>query len=422
MKKKQALPPLFYSGSGYWIRASSRFLPVNKGDLSNLLLLHQMTKGIDSEQGLTVLDTIRTRCMTEQFVDYAGPLAGHRVGLFATTDGRQILVTSEPATVFDGPGKKGSIDFIRRYLEELLQGDDQLEWCLCWLKCAVEALREGSFRPGQMVVLAGPPESGKSFFHFFITELLGGRAASPYKFMVDRTTFNADLAQAESLVIEDEVGHKDIRSRFAFGAMIKQMTVNEFFDVHGKNRQAISLPTFRRLTLSVNEQAQDLLVLPPMDNTPADSIIGKVSLLKCTVAKLSADRTENKARLRREIPAFRRFLADFKIPKRLHNARFGCTAWHHPELLDKLCELSPETTLLEYIGQCDKSLFDGDGSWQGSATELEAKLVGSEPAAARLFQHTSSCGQLLAKLAAKWPERFSQSRSQGKVRWKIKGL
>ena len=419
MKKKQQLPPLFYSSTGYWLRAGSRFLPVEKGDLPALCQLYKLTTDIESVNELTVFDTLKTRVITEQFVDYAGPLAGHRVGLFATTDGRQILVTSEPAAVFDEPGKRGPVDFIQRYLQELLGDDGQLEWFCSWLKVAVESLREGNFRPGQMVVFAGPPETGKSFAHFLVTELLGGRIGSPYKFMVDRTTFNADLAQAESLVIEDEVGHKDIRSRFAFGAMIKQMTVNEFFDVHGKNRQAISLPTFRRLSLSLNMQAQDLLVLPPMDNTPADSIIGKVSLLKCTMAKLSADRAQNKAKLRKEIPAFRRWLADWKIPQRLHNSRFGCVAYHHTEILEMLCELSPETTLLEYIGQADKTLFDGDGFWQGSATELEAELVAKEPAAARLFQHTSSCGQLLAKLSAKYPERFTQTRSQGKTRWKI---
>ena len=44
----------------------------------------------------------------------------------------------------------------------------------------------------------------------------------------------------------------------AFKASIKQLTVNETVHVHGKGAKAVVLSTFRRLSLSVNEEAENL--------------------------------------------------------------------------------------------------------------------------------------------------------------------
>lgn len=409
------LADLFYAESGFWIRSGGRFLPIKEGHLEDVCRMRDLT--VPEKCGLSQFRTLRTRAVLENFVDYAGPLAGHRVGLFQTTDGRKILVTSEPAEVFDPPGKRAPCEFIDRFLGELLGEGEQAATALAWLKCGAESLREGDFKPGQMMVVAGARDSGKSFFHFLVNELFGGRTANPYKWMVERTTFNADIAQAESLVIEDEVGHKDIRSRRAFASMIKQLTVNETFDIHGKGKQAISLPTFRRLTLSVNSNAEDLMVLPPLD----DSIEDKVILLKCGKAHLSENRKLNKSRLRRELPAFRRWLADFRIPAKLESRRFGVEAFHHPELLAAVADLAPETALLAFIEDfLPPQSKDEPAIWKGTATQLEAELCRREPSAGRLFYGPSVGGQLLGKLAAKHPERFAKTRSAGRDRWTIK--
>jgi hypothetical protein len=409
------LSDLFYAESGFWIRSGGRFIPIKEGHLEDVCRMRDLT--VPEKCGLSSFRTLRTRAVLENFVDYAGPLAGHRVGLFVTTDGRKILVTSEPADVFDEPGKRQPCDFIEKFLTELLGEDDQALVALAWLKVATESLRLGDFKPGQMLVVAGQRDSGKSFFHFLVNELLGGRTANPYKWMVERTNFNADIAQAESLVIEDEVGHKDIRSRRAFGSMIKQLSVNETFDIHGKGKQAISLPTFRRLTLSLNSNAEDMMVMPPME----DSIEDKVILLKCGKATLSENRKINKARCRKELPAFRRWLADFKIPASLASRRFGVAAFHHPELLAAVSELAPESALLAFIEDfLSPQSKDEPNIWKGTATQLEAELCRKEPTAARLFYGPSVGGQLLGKLATRHPERFQKTRSAGRDRWTIK--
>lgn len=413
---RRSLPDLFYSASGFWLRAGSRFLPVDKGDLENLCAHQRVLDGhtIKDTPGLTTFQTLKARVITEHFADYAGPLAGHRVGCFETTDGRKILVTTEPRDVFAEPGKKGAVDFFMGFIDGLLGAESEAKlWFLAWLKLATEALREGTFKPGQMAVFAGPAECGKSFALHLITELLGGRVAKPYKWMTGETAFNQDLAQAESLVIDDEASHRDIRSRRAFGQMIKQLTALESFDIHGKGKMAITLPTFRRLSGAFNMEADDLLVLPPMALTETDSIIGKIGLLRCGHAQLSEDRGRNKAALARELPAIRRWLADFTVPKSWANKRFGVKAWHDPELLERVAELSPESSLLSLI---DDHL---NMPWTGSATKLETELCNAEKSAARLFHHTSACGQMLARLAAKLPARFKQTRSDGKTRWTI---
>jgi hypothetical protein len=78
--------------------------------------------------------------------------------------------------------------------------------------------------------------------------------------------------------------------------------------------------------------------------------------------------------LRAELPHFVDFLTKWQIPTNLISHRYGITHHHHPEILDALGTLAPETRLLEII---DTELFDSPaaGGWEGSASQLERLLT-----------------------------------------------
>jgi hypothetical protein len=417
------LPKLFYDarGSGYWLALKTgRFLCLDKSNAS----LHLRAAGVDPDEWIGPLKALERAywcAQTDRAVDYAGPLAGHRAGVHKTSAGARLLVTSEPnAAVWTKPDAKGKdCPFLEKFLDALL-GPEQMPWFLGWLKIACQSLRLGDFRPGQMVALCGPSTCGKSFVHVLVTELLGGRMAKPYLWMTGKTSFNEDIAQAESLVIEDESASTNIGARREFGNRLKQLAVNESLNVHGKGKTAFVAPTFRRITLSVNDEPENLMILPPLD----DSILDKIMLFRCSSALkvLSENRRENREKLAIELPAFRALLAQWPLSPKMREPRFGIRAFHNETLLDLLSETAPEKRLMDVIDQIIFAPASKIDRWDGSSEDLEQRLRRSDFSFVieKLLYFSSACGTYLARLALKFPSRIEARKNKGRTRWIIR--
>ena len=256
---------------------------------------------------------------------------------------------------------------------------DQHPYLYGWLKIGYETLRAGERRPGQALVLTGVHDCGKSLMQNLITIILGGRAARPYQFMSGLTPFNSDLFEAEHLMIEDEQASTDIRARRNFGAQLKNITVVDWQRCHAKNRVAISLSPFWRLSVTVNDEPENLMVLPPID----DSIEDKLIILRASKFKMpmrTATLEQRKVfwqRLIDELPAFLDFLLQWEIPRELISERFGITHFHHPDILQAINNLAPEYRLLRLIE--DELFLPGEtDAWKGSAEQLERRLSGDQ--------------------------------------------
>jgi len=100
---------------------------------------------------------------------------------------------------------------------------------------------------GQEVVLAGSIEmrKGKSCSpELIVTPLLGGRSAKPYQFMSGQTAFNANLFEAEHLMIEDDVACSEHQARRSFGSASKQISSNSGNSASITPKTASSLTMF----------------------------------------------------------------------------------------------------------------------------------------------------------------------------------
>ena len=178
-----------------------------------------------------------------------------------------------------------------------------------------------------------------------LTTLLGGRAAKPYQFMARLTPFNADLFEGEHLQIEDDQSSTDIRARRNFGTSIKAFSVNESHRLHDKGRRAFNgLKPFWRVTITVNEEPENLMVLPPLDDSLEDKLL-LLRAFKCPMP-MPTDSNEERAafwaRLQNELPAFVHFLTTWTIPPELRSSRFGVRHYHHPDLVEAIHSLAPE--------------------------------------------------------------------------------
>lgn len=404
----------------YWIQNDrSEMIEITETSLQR----HLASAGFSNEDesgGVSRLAEEIIRIQREQDVLYAGPLAGHGVGLHEMC-GQRILVTRGPRLIAPASGDCPTIE---KLIIGLLDDPehDQIGHLMGWLKVGYEALSQGQLRHGQALAIAGPRDCGKSLLQNLITEVFGGRSAKPYRYMCGATEFNGDLFGAEHLMIEDEVAFTDIRARRHFGARIKDFTVNTVQSCHAKNRQALSLKPFWRVSITLNDEPENLLILPPIDESLEDKII----LLRAKKAPMSMETNtlegylRFKAQLHAEIPQFLNLLVNYRISPAMRSDRFGVTHFQHPVLLSALSEMSPEMRLL---GLIDAALAERDevGQWTGTATDLERMLFESKGGfeARRLLDWNNATGTYLGRLAKKVPYRIKAHRTNSSRQWNI---
>jgi hypothetical protein len=417
------LPELYYDGiaTTYWRQnVAGGWHKINETSLDIELLTQGFAGQIQGNELVSPLKQAKRDIQKKQDIVYAGRLAGYPQG-FHEVLGQRILVTDSPQIIQPVAGEWPTLQAL---FEGLLNDEavNQAPYVYGWLKIAYTALREHRMVPGQALTLAGPRNSGKSLVQNLITKILGGRVAKPYQYMTGQTTFNSELFGAEHLMVEDEAATTDIRARRNMGAFIKTFTVNETQHCHGKNRQALTLKPFWRLSITVNEETENLMVLPPIDESVGD----KIMLLKGFHRQMpmptttGAQKTAFWNKIMEELPAFLDFLINWEIPEELQDDRFGIKTFHHPELLSALCELQPEVKLMAFI---DHSLYWDKVGWKGSAETLERELTkenaGFQYEARKLLYYPAACGTYLGRLAKQFPDRVSSVKHMGKSVWTI---
>ncbi|MCU0783199.1 MAG: hypothetical protein MUF81_03955 [Verrucomicrobia bacterium] len=415
------LPAFHYDKAkgDYWRKTPhGDFVRVSETDLKRHLRFGGIRVGeYVGSFGLTKFDDALCRVQNESAVDHAFSLAGHKAGLFHTEDGRRVLIPRTPKLIAP---RAGPFPNFEKLLGELF-GAEQLPYLLGWWKVALEdlhGLEPARWRHNQMLALVGKPDCGKSFLQMLISSSFGGREADPYPWMVGKTDFNEDLAEAEHWKMEDKNAHRDAKSRANFGGAIKQATVSQALAVHGKGKKQVLLFTFRRMTSSINDDPDYITVLPMLDSSVAEKII----ILQCARAEMLPDWKENRARFMAELPAFVHFLLKVhSIAPELQHGRYGVKTYHAPEIVDLLSQFEPHLRLLEII---DAVLFKPDvphTAWRGTATELQKELTNSsyEVTARQLLCYSTACGQLLSKIAASDNARVKRTRAKGVTTWTL---
>ena len=351
-------PPLYYSASdtSYWRSdESGKWIRVNESSAKNYIAEFAYSKSA-MNGGNSEVERCLLAIQSKRNVSYVGPLAGYPAGLHEMAN-NLVLVTTGPKWITP---KSGKWPVLEKLITGLFVDDDldQRPYFFGWLKFARSSLTRREWRASQLFAMAGQVGSGKSLLQLLITEALGGRSVKPYQFMMGQTAFNSHLFKGEHLALEDENEAIDIRSRRHFAANIKTLLANRDQNCHGKNREALTLQPLWRMTLTVNDDPERLLVLPPFDADVRDKII---CLKACKVAMpMKTGTDEEKAlfwkTLMSELPAFLSFIDQYTVPASLQDGRYGIAAYQHPTIIEKIQETTPEMKLLELI---DVGLFVG---------------------------------------------------------------
>ena len=377
----------------------------------------------ESDDPLSQVERAMRDATYHRNLKYSGLLSGWAKGIHVLPGVGRILVTEGPRII---EPVEGDWPLLHNLIHSLLGNTPrQAPTFLSWLKLAVESLRSNTFRPGQCVAFCGPKDCGKSLLQNLITEILGGQFARPYLYMSGKTEFNREMFEAVHLVIEDDQPSTRIEERRAFGNRIKEIVANEGGQrLRAMYRDGIILPVLWRMTISVNSEPENLLMLPPMD----DSMIDKIIVFLAQRADIpnttdSAERKAYRAALTAELPALVHYLLAMEIPEEIRGGRFGVLDYHHPEILQTISDLAPENKLKELV---DGELFGPAATadyWEGTAAQLERVLMQSDVCAyeaRRMFKYNTTCGTYLGRLAKRFPRQFASDHKRIGTVWTIR--
>jgi len=357
---------------------------------------------------------------TEHAIDFCGPRGGYMAGKVLNHNGEKFFVTSSPKLI---EPKEGDFPTIKKLLGGLF-GEEEI-YFLAWMKDTVEGLRSGARNTGKALVMVGPRNCGKSFVQkHIITPLNGGRVADPYLFMSGGSVFNDSLAGCEHWAIEDQ-GHTDSESRKDLAVAIKQAVANDGIAYHPKGKALKVVQAFRRLSISLNDEAKYLAVLPSMDPSLEDKLL----LLHAHKGGIPEDHGDLEiqkayaAKIKGELPAFLHYLLNLEIDPK-YKGRFGVADYKNPEILRMMEAMEPEFQALEYIEELwneeiNKKRFgrvEGTTSWilsclleSGVGRQVQALCRGS----------TRAFGRYLASLAKKRPDKITSRILDGKTLYTI---
>lgn len=360
---------------------------------------------------------------TEQFVQYAGPVAGSDRGLMQFSDGKRILVTESPKVPEPALGKW---DTLRGFLEGLVSDDDERQLVAFhgWVKTSYESLRRRKYRPAPVLGLCGPVRGGKSLLIEMLSRILGGRQATAHQWLSGGERFNMACAGAELLVVDDKFGSTDPRSRARLAQNIKSALFAGRVAIEGKYRDSFDLRPWWRIVIAVNDEPESMLVLPPLTTDVSD----KIALIKCKVAVLPNGPEEQEAfvaEMTREIPAYLHWLiTDFSLPDELKDQRCGVAAFRHGDLVDALQSLAAEDQMKAFLIDAIQGNFI-QTPIKMKAVEIQAILTAEDAmdryAARNLLRWHGGCGQHMGRLATLHPEWIEKAgKLHGVEQWLIK--
>ena len=407
---------------------NNSYLPQKETDLKRRLKKEGLSNDTLMGENCSEIDSLIVDVQDNNRVHYMGGLAGHPIGLYEHA-GHKFLVDSE-ATLHEP--KKGEFPLLKDVFEGITgknlnaDGLKQFHVFMGWIKRGYVSLRDHNRTTAQQaIVLAGERGAGKSLTSELVISLLGGRSADASRYMLKDNDFNGDLCASEILLLDDKSSSSKIGDRVKFGSQIKTHTVaTNNISLHRKGCDAIPVSLFWRIVICVNDNAESLMVLPPLNEDVADKLI----LLKGHKFTIPWETSGDGERERFwnalvvEMPHFLYWLInEYEMPKEFQDSRYGVTSYHHPEIAEKLNSNSPERVLLELI---DQSLWsEGETSWRGTASNLRDNLTNfcknRDKARTLLNGYNAATGAYLSRLAAKYPDRVRSARTSSSRDWII---
>jgi hypothetical protein len=381
----------------YYVKnADSEWMPLKYADivtrLQKLGFSNRIPRGAPPGT-VSEVKEMTTRIQDHQSVFAVVELGWEPAGV-RIVEGEKLLVTKGCTLLRAAQGK---FEVIEQLLVNML-GKEQLQYFYGWLHTAIAGLYKDERRLyGQALVFCGPADCGKSLVqNRIITPLLGGRSGRPISWLSNASQFNSHLFKAVHLAMEDDNYETDHRSRQAFASSVKRITANVEQTYHRKNLPEHTMKPYWRLSISLNDEENNLAVLPELDPSLEDKLI----VFKCERNEMplparGPGRTLDVA-IEEELPALLHYLRhEHKITPELASKRYGIKAFVHPVIREELAQLDPAIAVYSAL----RLLYQG-ARLEKTVTEMMFDVGEHAPGSTipYAFKSEVSLGKALTKL------------------------
>ena len=411
---------LFYCGTSFYVKNLHKEWMLIPDGVAKHYLIRAGFRAGKSESSLTEADAQLLTVRERDCVSFAGPIAGQRSGLLVY-NGKRMLVTCAPELPI---AKKGPFPLWDEILSA--QYGDKLPLLLEWHRQAyLRVLKVGGpLLPG--LAVAGETGVGKTLVGNVLTRgLLGGRVANPVMYMRGETTFNADVCGSETLLLDDIPSRMQKDSLDSFQGLLKQMIAAPFDTLHGKGKEALTVPVVRAVLICMNTEAHNFRILP-LDDSDLDDKLMLLHVLKRPACLPQSHEYEKQLALGKalvkEIPHLLwHLLNDFKMPKALRWER-GQPCFRDPALLAKAFENDSVSRVLWLFDKLElksaqaKTAHEWDAYLRAELNSLAANILDNG-------RHPLNLGHLLRSASNRFPQRVVKAKGEGHggvSRWEVR--
>lgn len=293
----------------------------------------------------------------------ATPIAFRPRGELPSTrnDGSKILNTSTGTVMAPefppegrvwhwGPG--GGFEDLCAHLEKFLpvspDGVSQVDHLVAWIARFYKGAYRLDMDHGHVLVIVGPPGTGKTFFCEVILSPLFKLVAKAEQFLMGDSRFSQSLYASGLWVIDDTA--KSSVDPVMLAARLKQELTQSLHVSEEKFQAAVQVEWKGRCAIFTNTDVDSLQVIPALDD---GSNTAKFLLLRTSDADSGVDFHQSRVladRIREQLPRFAAWLLSYELPEHLEpEERFGFKFFHHPDVTDKLELANQNFALVEYL-------------------------------------------------------------------------
>ena len=434
-KTAELLEATYFDGQKFYARIEGRdnaYAEWDKSDFSQYLKV----KGFDSSKGkgrtCSELDEVEVAIKTQRRVDFAKRLVHFPHGVVRWR-GRTYLNMGAPEPIKPAPAMHVPMEwsdgekhfpFIKSFMDVLFtdeNGNDehnQRAYLFAWLKRFYEGGLACSPTQGQVAILAGRPDKGKSFFSEGIVGGLMGGCEDGVDYLVDGGRWTANVAESPVMYVGDSRAAEDHRTVTAFSNQLKKIVANATLRSSQKFSKETDVPWYGRIIISCNMDSESLNILPNLELSNQD----KVLLFRASDAAFKfPERKESEARLVRELPFFARFLLDWNPTGSVlsESHRFGVAKFHHPELFEVASSQGASGILSDYVqaflSADKKSAGMSRSAWHGTSTQLYAVLAEFNPQFTKEFKTVRAFQTCLGQLRSHGLIQMARTPARGQA-------